>query len=298
MTARVFERVFHGFLAGLGSLLLLTASVGFGRAFLASRDASEAEGSFAAYATVTVLVGLVGLAFAYRGWEFFRRLRVLRQREERFVDTPWRVRDDWSRGEVRYSSRSRKVNAWYLALALTLPGLLMPIVWMTEGGDGDWRGAVLAVVLPVAALAAWIHAVRSSLRWRRFRTSVLRISSLPGRVGDRFEGTLETRFTDPPEAGVALTMSCLRCMRELRWWGAYQGVVELYEPLWEETREVGREELARGSSGTSVPVSFAIPADCPPTSTRDPDDRVAWRLRAHATVAQLKFEALFEVPVY
>ena len=153
--------------------------------------------------------------------------------------------------------------------------------------------ALLGLILPAAAIGFVIWGLRATARWRKFGVSVLQMTSVPGVVGGRLRGTIQSGLRSPPEDGVGLNLTCVHQRRDS------ESNRSMHESiLWQDQRTVGREHLYAGLPGMTFPVDFYIPFECRETDEPDSGSKVVWRLEATAKVAGIDYRTQFEVPVF
>jgi len=204
---------------------------------------------------------------------------------------PWLWRDDWAHGYARPEWRSTAVTwgaAGVVFLLLSVPGVVaIPKNWNTSH---RWELPV-ALVFPLAGLYLLSHSAIAALREAKFRQMQLKLSTLPGVIGGRVEGNLETTFVFPPRTQMTLTLSCVRSYVS----GSGDSHSHWETALWQDTQFA---TAYVGGPGSSIPVAFAIPYDVRETDARNPSDEIFWKLTATATQPGLDFRAAFRIPVF
>jgi hypothetical protein len=274
---------------GCGVLFLLPfAGFGVFAAVKAMGAAQAGDWGQAGYGAIFALVfggvgfgGLVGLAAGRR------RLIQAEALKARNPDAPWLWRADWAQGRITDSSRTEMWTAWAFTAfwnLVSFPGAVLGGWHAVQAGN---RLAWLAFLFPAVGVGLLAWAVRATLRYRRYGTSRLDLSTLPGAVGHVLEGTVRTPSDIRPAGGFQVSLSCIR--RETTGTGKSRSTTE--RVLWQEERR------SMGGAG-GLPVAFAIPHDASPCDASDPDNRVLWRLRVTGDVPGVDYAASFEVPVF
>ena len=238
---------------------------------------------------------IVGVLFTVVGGgimtgAMFGRGKLLEQAElkRRHPDQPWMWRVDWAKGRVESDSRTTMYFAWGFA------GLWNIISWTTVVAALDQIDELmdprllLVALFPAVGIGLLAWAITATLRYRKFGVSQLELSTLPGVIGGKLAGRIDTRLSEPPKDGVLLNLDCIRKVRS--------GKNTRESLLWKTDANVPASRLSRGWQGVSIPVDFAIPADAQ-ESTHDAYN-VFWRLSADADLAGVDFKARFEVPVF
>ena len=193
---------------------------------------------------------------------------------------------------MRIRSQSHLRFAWAFTILwnlIAMPATFLGAVPAIEQGRTI---AWVALVFPFAGAALLIWAAHLTLRFWRFGVSWLELESGSATLG----GALRARIAAPrlPEdSTVNLTLTCINRVVT----GSGQNRSTWEKVVWQEERTVGREALEPGPEGESVPVSFRLPFDAPPTRGDNPDDRILWRLEARARLAGVDYDEMFEVPV-
>ena len=207
---------------------------------------------------------------------------------------PWLARPDWASGRIRCSSRKGMIGGWVFAgfwNLVTAPTMFFLPEEVLEKGNNL---ALLGLVFPLVGVGLLIAAARTTLRWRRYGTSVLEMTRVPGVMGGRLEGRIQTGLRHGTAAAVRLSLTCVNRIR--RGSGSDRSTQERI--LWQEESGVAPGSLGAGPSGATIPVSFVIPFDCRATDHTQHGDTIHWLLGARADLPGVDFEARFEVPVF
>ena len=204
---------------------------------------------------------------------------------------PWLWRGDWAQGYARPEWRSTAVtwgSAGVLCLLVSVPGVVaIPRAWNT---GHRWELPV-ALVFPLAGLYLLSRSALAALRESKFRQMRLKLSTLPGVIGGRVEGNLETTYVFPPGTQMTLTLSCVRSYVS----GSGDSQSHWETALWQDT-QVAPAYL--GGPGSSIPLAFTTPYDSRETDGRNPSDEIFWKLTANAALEGLDFRATFRLPVF
>lgn len=211
-----------------------------------------------------------------------------------WADRPWTQRPDWSEGKVvQEGSGSMRLLVGFTAawnvIAWGIAGLAL--LGGPGGGDAPW----FVLVFPLVGLGLVVATARTWIRRRRFGIGVLHLETVPGRLGRRLRGRVETGVApaDAPGDGFRVRLHCVE-RRSFRDRDGDDRVTE--DELWgDEWRERGRVE---GASGLVVAIDIPLPDHLPPTEMLPEDDRVLWRLAVTASLPGVDYAALFEVPVF
>ena len=132
----------------------------------------------------TVLfLGLFGLVFGGVGvWMILRAFRVYQssqQIDERKIqhpDKPWLWHKDWSSRLIQDSNRSSLSYIWFLSVFWNLISVPMSLtVLPREVLQNRNYPALLGLLFPLVGAGLLIWAIRSTLRWKKFGTSILEL---------------------------------------------------------------------------------------------------------------------------
>ncbi len=234
-----------------------------------------------------VVLGIVIAAF---GKSLSRAAAKTRKLSAMNPDKPWLWREDWVNGYADAEWRSTAATWGAMGVIFMIvggPGLMaIPQNWYTRHRYETW----IVLVFPLAGLYLLSQSARATLRETKFQKTRIKLSTLPGVIGGRVEGTLETAYMFPAGTQVKLTLSCVRSYdsggsNHSHWENA----------LWQDTQLV---PAYAGGPGSSMPVHFTTPYDARETDGRNPSDEIFWKLTANAEVPGLDFRADFRVPVF
>jgi len=193
---------------------------------------------------------------------------------------------------VTIRSQSGLRLAWVFAILWNLiaaPATFLGAVPAIEKGD---KVAWAALVFPFIGATLLIWALHLTMRWRRFGTSQLSVSGDTVALGGWLRGTIAARNL-PEDASPHLTLTCIN--RVVTGTGKDRSVWE--KVLWQEEQAVPREGLAPGPEGPAIPIAFRLPDNAPATRSEDPDNKILWRLQAHASIPGVDYKEQFEIPV-
>jgi hypothetical protein len=216
---------------------------------------------------------------------------VLQRRRNRAIaanpDRPWAWRKDWADGAIRSSADSllRPLACtliWNL-FSLPLGALLLRAVI----NNGSWHAA-LGMVFPGIGLLLvhWLTVVL--LRRRKFGPSVFQMSAVPGVIGGRLAGVIQTSTKIRPKGGFRLVLNCIQKMPSV-------GTDTTDRTTWQEEQLIVRELLPDDAGHSAIPVLFQIPYKCDETNA---EDGTRWQIEVTAAVPGVDYRATFDVPVF
>ena len=246
----------------------------------------------------SVLVGTVFVAFG--GGMMALAIAARRRAEKRasaeilHPEEPWLLRKEWAERRIPSQAGAGAVVLWIFGLVWS--AISAPLAWKLPeeiARQGNALGWLFAM-FPLIGLGILVSALRQTLRWRKFGSSVLELKTLPGVIGGRVEATLQlaTRLDTP--SGMELTLECIH----KRTTGSGKNRSTHERILWQIENTLPRDAFGQGPAGTAVPVEFTVPYGCQATRGTDSDDEVLWRVSARAEVAGVDYYTRFEVPVF
>ena len=240
--------------------------------------------------------GLVakGIGFGLR----FLGLRARKEAREKALraehpDAPWMWKEAWVSGRIPCSSKSTMLTAWGLFLFMNLVSLSL-FFGVREELEKENYLALLGLVFPLFGAGCFVWAVRATLRWHKFGSSVFEMEAVPGVLGGKMSGVLRTRTYLEPEDGFHVSLTSIR--RTVRDRGDSRTVHE--DILWREEITIDKDAERPAGDGSSIPIEFDVPFSCRETDGRDSDNAIIWRLEVTAKVSGVDYKSIFEVPVF
>jgi hypothetical protein len=219
---------------------------------------------------------------------------IERMRKE-WSEKPWTQRSDWAEGKVVQEGTSNiRLLVIFTILWNVIGWSIAGVAFWSEWSSSDVPWFML--VFPAFGVVLVVVTIRTWVRKRRFGTSVLHCKTIPFRLGDRVQGTIQTGVPLGNQAGKSFTVR-LTCVRRITVLDRDRDERVTEERLW------SHEEMTRGGvSGAGpvfqVSVDIAVPEGLPPTELHPEDDRALWRLAISSKEKGVDYAAQFEVPVY
>lgn len=243
---------------------------------------------------VSLVFAAVGAGIAFGVWKGQKKVERARQLREQFADQPWQWEERWASGRISSEEGKGVVFIWLFAVfwnGVTLPAVLA-IPRELEKGN---KGILFILLFVVVGLGLLYAAITTTLRWKKFGSSVFEMASVPGVPGRRLGGVVHVNVELRPEDGFRLKLSCVNRVTT----GSGKNRRTSENLLWEEEHVMQRELLEHDWTRTAIPVSFKIPSNQPETSReRGSNDTIHWKLDVTARVPGLDYQAHFEVPVF
>jgi hypothetical protein len=225
------------------------------------------------------------------------------------ADRPWLRRDDWAAGRVEYrhSSWPAVVQSWFMGLGwiamVAMAGRIILREFDTLSRDGQIGMSIAGIVVFAVGIYLLREAIRETRRTGSGR-SVFEMARVPGVLGGRLEGVIRAHSIPMSSDDVQVTLACgvrtfttTRATANVRSRSAApEDSYSISAVRWKETQCVDRGRLVESSTGIAIPVSFAIPADLPPTDLLEKKQPIVWRVEARIPSAD--YNACFYVPVF
>ncbi len=280
--------------AGFGCTVLFLlpfCAVGVGTAAGAIWFALHGQWSEAGFFSIFALTfggaGFGLLAAAVRGRRAQARQAAV---EARQPEEPWMWREDWAAGRIQDASRGGMAMAWIFALFWNLISIPAAVLAVPQGMQQGKRAALVVLLFPLVGVGLLAWAVHTTLRYFRFGASTLELSTLPGVIGRHIAGTVQTTTGLPAGQPCRVELTCVHRVTT----GSGRNRSTSEHILWQEEQEANASPAPHG-----VALAFDIPiAALVQPSGGTAGDRVLWRLRAHASMPGVDYDAVFEVPVF
>jgi hypothetical protein len=221
----------------------------------------------------------------------YRKTRKTAELADEFEDAPWMARSEWADGVVKAGRGRGVVFIWVMAIFWNAVSSPILFVFQREWENGN-KAILIGLLFPLIGIGLLVAAIRTTLQWRRFGNSELRLKTLPGRIGGVFQAQLAVPSLVSSIQKFHLRLTCIR--RTVSGSGKNRRTRE--ELLWEDERVAPREVLSFESTGTCVPVFFRVPADQPESMAGNP--AILWRLEATAELPGVDYQEKFEVPIF
>jgi hypothetical protein len=244
-----------------------------------------------------IVLGSVGLTFTGFGLGLLYALRAggKMQRESlqsRHPGQPWLWREDWAAGRVRSNTRGAQKAVWIFAVFWNLVSspilLIRPPVWEEE------EYGFIALIFPLIGAGLLYWAILQTLRARRFGQTAFVMDSVPAALGSELRGTIQTRFSSPPQDGVVVRLTCVRRIVS----GSGDDRTTSEKILWRDERTIPAGSIMSGPAVSSIPVRFTIPADGLEANRESSDSGIFWFLSAEARLPGVDYKDEFEIPVF
>jgi hypothetical protein len=240
---------------------------------------------------VAFAVACIGAGLIAAGVSANKAAKRMQDMSTREPGKPWMWRDDWAQGYAKPDWQSEAATRGGIGALLLLTSSASLAGVILHPPRHQSYLTLLVLVLPLTGLVLIGHSILMRLREHKFKQVRLMFSSIPGVIGGRLQGRMETVFPFPSGSDLHMTLSCVRSRvtnsgtSHSRW----ESVV------WQAKRAA---VPYAGTPASSVPVDFTVPYDAPETDGSNPDNEVFWRLTANASLPGLDFRACFRVPVF
>ena len=242
-----------------------------------------------------LVFGGVGLGIILMALKGNKSSQQVDEQKSRHPDQPWLWRKDWASGLIQDSNRSSLSYTWFFAVSWNLISApLSLMVLPREVLQNRNCPALFGLLFPLVGAGLLIWAIRATLRWKKFGTSVLELETLPGVIGGHLTGLLATRTALLPEEGLSLKLTCIN--RTVSGSGKNRSVNE--KILWRERQVIPKDRIGARPQGSSIPFTFEIPYDAKATDRENMNNAILWYVDAGASVPGVDYGAQFEVPLF
>ena len=242
-----------------------------------------------------LVFGGVGLGIILMALKGNKSSQQVDEQKSRHPDKPWLWRKDWASGLIQDSNRSSLSYTWFFAVSWNLISApLSLMVLPREVLQNRNYPALFGLLFPLVGAGLLIWAIRATLRWKKFGTSVLELETLPGVIGSHLKGLLQTRTALLPEEGLSLKLTCIN--RTVSGSGKNRSVNE--KILWRERQVISKYRIEARVQGSFIPFTFEIPYHAKETDRTNMDNSILWFVDAAASVPGVDYGAQFEVPLF
>jgi len=201
----------------------------------------------------------------------------------------WQAKAEWMDNRIRSNARSILWFAWGFAIFWNAISSPIPFILPAELEKGN-QLALIALVFPVVGLGLLVWAVRQTLNWRRFGTTLLEMDPFPGAIGGDLGGAVELRLAYNPKYRFRVTCTCQHAHTR----HTNDGTETVRDVKWQDEQFA---EVQPGMHGTRLRFLFQPPGDLPESSEGD-DSWYEWNVQISASLPGTDFDRSWEVPVF
>jgi uncharacterized membrane protein YedE/YeeE len=195
-----------------------------------------------------LLFGLVFGGTAAAGWTLLligrRKLQQQEKLRARYPDQPWMWREEWAAGRISDSGRTAVWGSWIFSTLwnlISFPAAYLAIRAAQQAGNSK---AYVALLFPLAGSGLLIWAIRNTLRLRKYGTSVLELSTLPGTIGHRLAGQVRASAVLQSVESFTVALSCINRVTS----GSGKSQSNSERILWQDEQRL-RGEACRDAGG-------------------------------------------------
>ena len=201
----------------------------------------------------------------------------------------WRAKAEWMDNRIRSNARSTLWFAWGFAVFWNAISSPVPFILPAELAKGN-QLAWVAIIFPLVGLGLLLWAIRQTLNWRRFGTTLLEMDPFPGAIGGDVGGTVELRLAYNPKYRFQVTLTCLHAYTRR----TNEGNKTVRDAQWQDEQ---RAEAQYGREGTRLGFLFHPPDDLPESSEGE-GSWYEWTVQISASLPGTDFDRSWEVPVF
>lgn len=239
-------------------------------------------------------IGVFTLIFCYAFFFTGRRARKDKNSQDAASRPPWLQRADWAAGQIMAEGNAGQ--GWALLISCLVMAAGAGILWLRfRGPEMDEEGKKVALWMGSGAClvgGVLIASVTYAL-WHRlkFGRAVLHLRSLPGRLGESLEGTVEIPRGIPPGVDFEVRAICYQITRVT----GNDGGSHRTRTFWSSPPCAcsGASDLRE-----AMRVAFSLPLPAGQPSTGGYDPSYHWKLEIRAPLPGVGFCTRFEVPVF
>ncbi|MCM8533522.1 MAG: hypothetical protein NE330_20310, partial [Lentisphaeraceae bacterium] len=131
--------------------------------------------------------------------------------------------------------------------------------------------------------------LKSVFKYKKFGQSHLQLKTLPGRLGQDFQGEVHAPHFLKPEGNLHLTIDCKRHY----YVGSRDSRKSKTDLLFKDDFSIDPKEASSQHDAFIIPVTFSIPADKP-----ESDESIFWTLHIYASTPGLDWSETYKIPIY
>lgn len=292
-------RVFLGIVFSILLLVGLAAAQG-GVARLLNGDANQISSVFATIMGIALIVA--SGSYFYRAY-FVSPLQAARlaRVRRRHPNEPWMERTDWAARRVEYSTSFIAIGMWIWVVCWW--GFICFIGWVnyakiTKALSESWGNVLLVSVFVGAGLLGLAFAIKLTLHWYRYGTSVLLIETLPAHPGEKFRGTLQANFNPAPRHPLSVELVCEEIFWITSGHGKDRQTRAIVTRLGKACGAAKSLQMSTNGIGGRCTVEVAVPMDMPEYSINEEGNGVRWVLSLNTTGDDQPFSCAFDLPIF
>lgn len=262
-------------------------------------------------AVEALLVGCMGFVMAGIGAGFFyvayigtpRFLGGLERTRKKHRHQPWLVKRQW---RARRLVHSTKFTAWFMWFWCFVWWAIVGFLWSANKDlimaelRGPWGSAIPAAMPFVAGTIGLLVAI--TLTWQRYRYGDVQflLESLPGFLGEKFRGTVQSKLGHRPHEPVGITLTCgNRTTKRVRGTDGKIRTIWETDVLWSERKEMHPVHMKLLKGVVTIAVDIELPPDLPESGHVLDDPQIVWMLKiTPGSVLDRPLASEFEVPVF
>ena len=246
---------------------------------------------------------MIGIGFFYLGYIGGPRfLERLEKRRERYSNRPWMLNNAWRVGRIVHST---KFTAWFMWFWCIAWWGIIGFIWSVNHDliiadlNASWDTAIPASIPFVAGIIGILVAI--GVTWKRWRhgDAVLVIETLPGFMGDRFQGKVSAGLRKPLREAARIELHCLSRARKTVRVQQQTSVHWVDEEIWSTGYEAHPTQTIYDRGMVTIPVKFDLPEGLPESGYVLDEPRILWLLKiVPGTVLDNLIACEFEIPVF
>ena len=144
----------------------------------------------------------VGAGLVWWGRYSARKAREIAHLKAAHPESPWMWKPEWAGGRIVGSTKATMVFTWGFAIFWNLVSAPLLFVVPREVLEKQNYLGLIGLLFPVVGVGLLYWAARATARWKKFGSSVFEMAAVPGLVGGRLGGTIQTNFVGGAPRGI------------------------------------------------------------------------------------------------
>ncbi|MGD8560711.1 MAG: hypothetical protein PVH04_13660, partial [Gammaproteobacteria bacterium] len=154
---------------------------------------------------------------------------------------------------------------------------------------GQW-GALFVLIFVVIGVGILVMALRKTLEWRRFGTTLLTMDPHPGAIGGQVGGNIDVKLPYRPGTKFSVVLSNIYSYVS----GSGKNRSRREKVIWQDKAHI---EAGHGMQGSRIAFCFDVP-DNLHASEPHANNYHKWTLEVHAELPGIDLDRSFEIPVF
>ena len=231
---------------------------------------------------------LTGFGVIFGGILMYKSVVTKESFRKEHPNEPWMWNKTWRQGISKPERKSNLIAGFvFLCFWFGMTGI-SALALSEELLEGGFMSYFVGGMAAFGLLFVYFY-IKSIFKYRKFGQSYLELKTLPGRLGQEFQGEIYAPFFLRPEGDIYFSVDCKRHYSEGRGDSRRSKTDELYKDKF----TIDPKEARSLQEALVIPVNFNIPEDKPSSS-----DSIFWTLNVYAATTGLDWSEAYRIPVY